>query len=82
MGPTLFILYINNMPDMLEGMVKLFADDTKVWRAIQETVDCEALQKDLNRLKDWFRTWQLAFNGEKCKLICKWDVQALGSNMR
>ncbi len=52
MGATLFVICINDMPDVVEGMIKLFAEDTKVSRVIQETVDCEALQRDFNRLQD------------------------------
>ncbi|XP_033731479.1 uncharacterized protein LOC117321118 [Pecten maximus] len=32
LGPTLFLIYVNDMPDMLNCTIKLFADDIKMYR--------------------------------------------------
>ena len=46
---------------------KLFADDMKVYRILQDTrKDVEELQKDLIRLESWNNDWQLKFNKSKC----------------
>ena len=37
LGTTLFLVYINDLPEAIEGLVKIFADDTKVYRAIEST---------------------------------------------
>ena len=47
----------------------LFADDTKVYLAINEMDDHIRLQEDLERLSRWSQTWQLSFNIDKCKVM-------------
>ena len=32
LGPTLFILYVNELPELVQGQIKLFADDAKIYR--------------------------------------------------
>ena len=49
LGPTLFVLYINDLPSAIssESEMFLFADDTKIYRGIFEGTDCEKLQMDI-----------------------------------
>ena len=68
LGPILFLVYINDIIDHISSVVKLYADDTKIYRAIKDPqTDIPALQSDLNRLNQWASTWQLRFNVEKCE---------------
>ena len=69
LGPTLFILYVNDMPDAIHSTLLMFADDTKIFRRINSLADCEELQKDLEQLKDWSVKWLLDFNSSKCKRL-------------
>ena len=39
LGPLLFILYVNNIPDLNETNVRIFADDTKIFSVIQNFAD-------------------------------------------
>ena len=43
LGPTLFIIFINNLPETVESMVHIFADDTKICRKIATENDCVKL---------------------------------------
>ena len=67
LGPLLFILFINDLPDGIKSDVYLFADDTKIFRNIIEGEDKEILQDDLKNLENWSNTWLLQFHPEKCK---------------
>ena len=69
LGPSLFVIFINDMPDMIDSMCQLFADDAKVYRAIANQDDKESLQSDLDKLSEWSIRWQLPFNVEKCKSL-------------
>ena len=54
LGPVLFIYFINDMPDILDGIkVKIFADDTKIFSPIASNVDNIKLQEGLDALTDW-----------------------------
>ena len=50
LGPLLFLAYINGMPEGIQSTVKLFADDSLVYRKISNKRDFKELQQDLDRL--------------------------------
>ena len=70
LGPLLFIIFINDLPDsVLYATPLLFADDTKCIKPISSIQDSISLQKDLDALNNWSLHWKLAFNNSKCKLL-------------
>ena len=69
LGPLLFILYINDLPECVSSVCKLFADDTKLYRTIVSTNDSVLLQKDIESMNRWSNEWQLSFNIGKCKVV-------------
>jgi hypothetical protein len=48
LGPILFTIYINDLPDALENMIKLFADDTKVFATVNNEEDKNSPQGDID----------------------------------
>ena len=69
LGPILFIIFINDMPDQVESIMKLFADDAKVFKALESSDDIDILQEDVNKLLSWSHKWQLPLSIPKCKVI-------------
>ena len=65
-GPLLFLLYINDLPMGLNSSVKLFADDSVLFRKIENPSNNLLLQKDLDTLQGWSETWQMKFEPSKC----------------
>ena len=70
-GPILFLLYINDLPNIFSSGVRLFADDNIIYRAISELSDCQTLQEDLDKLSNWEKTWLMKFNARKCEVSVK-----------
>ena len=68
MGPILFVIYINDMPECVDSTIYLFADDNKILREIKSPNDEEKLQNDLDELQKWSDTWLLKFHSNKCKV--------------
>ena len=48
--PVLFIIYVNDPPDGIHSSIQMFADDTKVFKKITCSSDCEELQRDIDSL--------------------------------
>ena len=69
LGPLLFILFVNDLPDWIVSSMIMFADDTKLWRTIKNAEDSKILQSDLDALMNWSTKYLLKFNPQKCKLM-------------
>ena len=67
LGSTLFLIYINDLPEVVKSMVKLFADDTKLYSVVNNQQEAEKLQTDLANICMWSEKWLLNFNIGKCK---------------
>ena len=66
LGPLLFILFINDLPDIVQSFCRIFADDTKLYAPSSNHM---LIQNDLLSLKHWSQKWQLNFNESKCKVL-------------
>jgi hypothetical protein len=66
--PSLFLFYINDMPEGIRSRVRLFADDTIVYLTITSDTDVEYLQ-DLDKLAEWEGKWKMAFHPDKCNVL-------------
>jgi hypothetical protein len=69
LGPLLFVIFINDMPQLTNHFCKLFADDSKLIGVIKNSQDKCILQQDIDILVDWSRKWQMCFNISKCKVL-------------
>ena len=70
LGPLLFLLCVNDLPEVLLSECKLFVDDVKIYCPFTDpSVDFEILQEDLSRLFQWSSTWQLGLSRDKCSLL-------------
>ena len=65
LGPVLFLVFINDLPDNIRSSVRLFADDCVLYRNIRSFSDCLILQDDLDQLARWEAEWQMKFNVAK-----------------
>ena len=50
LGPTLFIYYINDLPEVTDGNIKIFADDTKAFVPINSIQSQQELQSCIDAL--------------------------------
>ena len=66
LGPVLFLFYINDITDNINSQIRLFADDSVIYREINDHQDHLILQRDLDNLSVWADLWQLNFNITKC----------------
>ena len=73
LGPLLFSLFINDLPDSVQASVKLFADDVK---HIGNAAMPDDIQGDLNKLSDWERKWYMTFNVSKCFVMHMGEANA------
>ena len=69
LGPVLFLLYINDIQDSIQSNIRLFADDSIVYREINSPDDQVKLQQDLQTLANWSKTWLMDFNIKKCAIL-------------
>ena len=50
LGPLLFVIFLNDMPNITQCITQMFADDTKIFSPVANTEDREKLQNDLDSL--------------------------------
>ena len=68
LGPLRFLIYINDMGNSIskKTTLRLFADDSLLYRSIKSTNDIQQLQVDLTTLTKWEERWQMTFHPAKC----------------
>ena len=66
LGPILFLVFINDLPDLVKSQCRLFADDCLLYNEIQTLNDSLQLQKELKLLENWAEEWGMKFNAKKC----------------
>jgi retron-type reverse transcriptase len=69
LGPILFVIYINDVPECVNASTYIIADDTKIYKEISCEDDVSGLQADLDQLQKWSDTWLLKFHSNKCKVM-------------
>ena len=69
LAPLLFVIFINDMPKVVNHIIKLFADDSKLIGIIKNQDDVNLLQMDLDNLVKWANDWRMMFHPDKCKAM-------------
>ena len=49
--------------------ISLFADDSLLYRVIDNENDAAILQSDLDKLQKWEKTWKMEFHPQKCLVL-------------
>ena len=79
LGPLLFLIYINDLPENIESGVKVFADDTSIFsKVLDPTSSGTILNRDLDKICEWAYQWKMSFNPD----ISKQAVEVYFSNKR
>ena len=66
LGPILFLIFINDLPEFIKSLILMFADDLKL---IANASRFDIVDADLKALERWQEKWQLRFNPVKCKVL-------------
>ena len=76
LGRTLFLQYINDLPDDVICNIAMYADDTSLYCKCDQVSDlwqqlelASELETDLRYTVDWGRKWLVDFNGGKTQLV-------------
>lgn len=69
LGPLLFLFYINDIGEDISSSIRLFADDSLLYRQVNNEKDANQLQIDLDKVVQWSDTWQMQFNPTKCSVL-------------
>ena len=86
LGPTLFLLYINDLPDDVICDIAIYADDTTLYSKCDQASDlwqqlelASEFESDLQDVVVWGRKWLVDFNTEKTQLVLFHQSKSTGA---
>ena len=87
LGPTIFLLYINDLPDDVICNIAIYADDITLYSKCDQASDlwqqlelASELESDLRDTVDWGRNWLVDFNAGKTQLVSSDRSKNTGTN--
>lgn len=69
LGPLLFLIYVNDLPSVVQSSIRLFADDCVVYRIVDGDRDKAILQDDLDQIVEWCGSNSMELNHSKSNLV-------------
>lgn len=69
LGPLLFVVFINDLVDVVQNAIRMYADDTKILGKADTPEDRARLQEDIDNCVTWANTWLMKYNIAKCKVM-------------
>ena len=70
LGPILFPIYINDLPQYIKNSkISLFADGSIIYMPIHTLTDCLKLQEDFEAAIQWEQDWLMAFHLDECNIL-------------
>ena len=67
LGPLLFLIYLNDLPDGLLSNCKLIADDTSLFSVVHVTISFSELDSNLVKISESAFKWKMSFNPDPSK---------------
>ena len=69
MGPILFTIFVNDIPQKVSSIISMYADDTKLYLPLVHEDATDIIADDLESLQEWASKMQMQFHPSKCKVI-------------
>ena len=68
LGPLLFLIFINDLPDGITSLCNIFADDTSLFSKVYDIdISAKELNSDLENISKWAFQWKMQFNPDPNK---------------
>ena len=87
LGPLLFLVFINDLFDVVANNLDVIADDSSLWATVDSATTraaaADSLNADLAAIETWASTWLVTYNQKKTELVTfsrKRDVTAFHAN--
>ena len=72
-GPLLFLMFIDDLFDVVDNNLDVFADDSTLWSSIPEiskrVLVAKSLNSDLVKIAEWATRWIVTYNAGKTELV-------------
>ena len=77
--PILFVVFINDMLEVMQSLCQLFADHTKIFDMVnlRDVTAGDTLHQDIHSQSNWSEIWQLFFQCEEVQGTLHWKYQPL-----
>ena len=81
LGPLLFLIYINDLPDGINSLCKIFAEDTSLFSKVYDIHKSGSkLNDDLEKKSYWAYQWKMQFNPDPTRqaneVIFSWKTSS------